>query len=165
MSGYVIDANTFIEAKNRAYGFDFHPAYWDWLDGALGGPDVYCITNVLNEMASGNDPLAAWVTARKGSFVSPTAGAISHLQRVTAQVQSYASKQAAARVDFLSGADPWLIAHALETGRTVVTHEVREPRRKNKVKIPDVCDDLGVGCIDPFTMFRQLGVTFDSWSV
>lgn len=28
---YLLDANTFIQAKNLQYGFDFCPAYWDWL--------------------------------------------------------------------------------------------------------------------------------------
>ena len=26
---YLLDANVFIEAKNRYYGFDFCPAFWD----------------------------------------------------------------------------------------------------------------------------------------
>ncbi len=36
---YLLDANTFIEAKNTYYGMDFCPAYWDWLDhaNAAGG--------------------------------------------------------------------------------------------------------------------------------
>lgn len=29
---YLLDANIFIQAKNLQYGFDFCPAFWDWLD-------------------------------------------------------------------------------------------------------------------------------------
>ena len=29
MTNYLIDTNVFIEAKNRHYGFDFCPAFWD----------------------------------------------------------------------------------------------------------------------------------------
>lgn len=29
---YLLDANVFIQAKNLQYGFDFCPAFWDWLD-------------------------------------------------------------------------------------------------------------------------------------
>lgn len=29
---YLLDANTYIEAKNRYYQMSFCPAYWDWLD-------------------------------------------------------------------------------------------------------------------------------------
>ncbi len=29
---YLLDANVFIQAKNLHYGFDFCPAFRDWLD-------------------------------------------------------------------------------------------------------------------------------------
>ena len=29
---YLLDSNIFIEAKNRYYGMDFCPAFWDSLD-------------------------------------------------------------------------------------------------------------------------------------
>lgn len=29
---YLLDANVFIQARNLQYGFDFCPAFWDWLD-------------------------------------------------------------------------------------------------------------------------------------
>jgi hypothetical protein len=28
---YLLDANVFIAAKNLHYGFDFCPAFWDWI--------------------------------------------------------------------------------------------------------------------------------------
>lgn len=28
---YLLDADVFISAKNLHYGFDFCPAFWDWL--------------------------------------------------------------------------------------------------------------------------------------
>lgn len=31
MTDYLLDANVFIQAKNLHYGFDFCPAFWDWL--------------------------------------------------------------------------------------------------------------------------------------
>ena len=33
---YLLDANVFIAAKNLHYGFDFCPAFWDWLVGCCG---------------------------------------------------------------------------------------------------------------------------------
>lgn len=32
MIDYLLDANVFIQAKNLHYGFDFCPAFWQWLD-------------------------------------------------------------------------------------------------------------------------------------
>ena len=31
LMAYLLDANVFIQAKNLHYGFDFCPAFWDWL--------------------------------------------------------------------------------------------------------------------------------------
>lgn len=28
---YLLDANVFMDAKNRHYGLDLCPAFWDWL--------------------------------------------------------------------------------------------------------------------------------------
>ncbi len=28
---YLLDSDVFIQAKNRHYGFDIVPAWWDWL--------------------------------------------------------------------------------------------------------------------------------------
>jgi hypothetical protein len=41
-----------------------------------------------------------------------------------------------------------------------VTQEVSEPYRKNKVKIPDACDVLGIRYVNMMDMFRMLGETF-----
>ncbi len=32
---YLLDSNIFIQAKNLHYGFDFCPAFWDWLTRAI----------------------------------------------------------------------------------------------------------------------------------
>ena len=31
MTRHLLDTNIFIQAKNLHYGFDFCPAFWDWL--------------------------------------------------------------------------------------------------------------------------------------
>ncbi len=57
---------------------------------------------------------------------------------------------------FKSGADIFLIAHALSAqGRfKVVTEEVRE-NSKNKIKIPNVCDNFEIECIDTNEMLKR----------
>ena len=44
--------------------------------------------------------------------------------------------------------------------RIVVTQEINEPNRRNKVKIPDACIALNVRYVNVIDMFRQLGETF-----
>ena len=58
-----------------------------------------------------------------------------------------------------SRADYYLVAHALPTEHTVVTHEVASTSTK-KIKIPDACMGLGVKCMTPFAMLRAAGARF-----
>ena len=40
---YLLDANVFMQAKNLHYGFDFCPAFWDWLIEANAAGKVLSI--------------------------------------------------------------------------------------------------------------------------
>ena len=66
----------------------------------------------------------------------------------------------AAQGTFMEGADLYLIAHALAHGFTVVTHETANPEARARVKIPDVCEGLGVATCTPFDMLRREGARF-----
>ena len=47
---YLLDANSYIQAKNLHYQMSFCPAYWDWL--VCSAFDVPCITifELLNRL-------------------------------------------------------------------------------------------------------------------
>lgn len=57
-------------------------------------------------------------------------------------------------------ADPWLIAFAMRNNWTIVTYEKSQPDRKNKIKIPEVCNQFNIRHIDPIRMFRELNESF-----
>jgi hypothetical protein len=59
-------------------------------------------------------------------------------------------------------ADAWLVAYALLdiSNSIVVTHEISEPNRKNKVKIPDACLAHSIQYCNTIEMLRQLGERF-----
>jgi hypothetical protein len=59
-------------------------------------------------------------------------------------------------------ADAYIVAYALTdvNVRLVVTQEISEPNRKNKVKIPEACIALNVQYVNVINMFRRLGETF-----
>jgi hypothetical protein len=61
---------------------------------------------------------------------------------------------------FLSGADPWVIAHSIVSGDRIVTHEKRVPNNSKKIKIPNICEifDAPV-CLDTYQLMRALGAT------
>lgn len=56
------------------------------------------------------------------------------------------------------GNDAFLIAYAVAGDRTVVTTESSKPSQtRGNRRIPDVCADLGVPCINTFRLIKELG--------
>ena len=68
---YLLDADVFIRAKNLHYGFDFCPAFWDWLIRQNQASEVYSIEKVGDELLAGDDDLANWARNRDGDFFVP----------------------------------------------------------------------------------------------
>ncbi len=53
-------------------------------------------------------------------------------------------------------ADPWLVAYAVGKDITIVTYEKSEPNRRNRIKIPEVCNQFRVRYINTVEMLREL---------
>ena len=64
MSKYVLDANVFIEAKNRYYGFEICPGFWTSLIDLNKSKHVYCIDRIRDELVAQNDDIKDWVENR-----------------------------------------------------------------------------------------------------
>lgn len=151
---YLLDANVFIAAKNLHYGLDFCPAFWDWLVRHNAKGSVFSIEKVADEVEGVGDELSGWAAERgDGFFLRPDATVFPAMRTVAewAQGQDY---DPAAVSTFLQVADYYLVAQALATNHTVVTHE-RPSASKKKIKIPDACIGLGVKHLTPFEMLRR----------
>jgi len=144
---YLLDTNTLIQAKNEYYGFDICPGYWNWIEEATLLGDVISIKPVLEELRDGEDELTAWANKleKESPFFQPMdQEAVGKIAKVVEWVQNGDFKEQAKR-DFLTRADPQLIAYAIaHEGVTIVTHEVHVEGEKKKVKIPTVCRALGI---------------------
>ena len=57
---FLLDANVFIEPKNRFYPFDVFPGYWAFLLQELGGEHVKSIMHVYDELMGHEDDLSDW---------------------------------------------------------------------------------------------------------
>jgi len=155
---YLLDSNIFIEAKNRHYGFDFCPAFWEWLIEQHSAGIVASVDEVAGELRDGNDELARWVAGRPDFFLAPDAAVVSSLGTLS-EWSSTAGYADAAVNEFLRAADYFLIGHGHAHGCTVVTHEKSKDSKK-KIQIPDACAAHGVECIDPYAMLRKEGARF-----
>lgn len=65
---YLLDADVFIRAKNLHYGFDFCPAFWEWLVEKNAAGTVFSVEKVGDEVQAIDDELSEWARARGGKF-------------------------------------------------------------------------------------------------
>lgn len=151
---YLLDTNVFIQAKNLQYGFDFCPAFWDWLELKNGEDSVFSIQQVGDELQAGADELADWATARgDGFFLSPDNLVVPSLATVSAWATGHGYEPVAVST-FLQVADYWLVAFAAAHGHIVVTHEIPSTSTR-KIKIPNACLGVGVRFMSPYQMLRH----------
>jgi len=156
---YLLDSNVFIEGKNRYYGLDFCPAFWDWLRAENTAGHVFSIEKVGDELAAGGDELSTWAAARDADFFLPVQpGMLDALRHVSAWATGQRYEPAAVST-FLQAADYYLVGQALALGYTVVTQELPSASLK-RIKIPDVCVGLGVRSVSPFNMLRNSRARF-----
>jgi len=156
---YLLDANVLIEAKNRYYGLDFCPAFWDWLIAENAAGRVFSIEKVGDEVQAIQDTLATWAATRgAGFFLRPDPALLRSLGVVSAWATSQRYEPVAVST-FLQAADYYLVAYALAHGHVVVTHEVPSPSTK-KIKIPEPCIGLGIKCVNTFEMLRNSQARF-----
>jgi hypothetical protein len=156
---YLLDANVFIEAKNRYYGLDFCPAYWDWLIAENAAGRVFSIEKVGDEVQAIQDSLATWAATRgAGFFLRPDPALLLSLGVVSAWATSQRYEPVAVST-FLQAADYYLVAYAHAHQHVVVTQEVPSTSTK-KIKIPEPCIGLGIKCVNTFEMLRNSQARF-----
>ena len=151
---YLLDSNVFMQAKNLHYGFDFCPAFWDWLITNNDSGQVFSIEKVGDEIHAGDDELATWAADRGSQFfLKPDQAVVPALGTTSAWATSQNYEPAAVNT-FLQVADYYLVAHALAHGHTLVTHEIASSSTK-KIKLPNACIGLDVKCMTPYEMLRH----------
>jgi hypothetical protein len=138
-------------------------SFWEWMARQVGVGNIVSPRRVYQEVAENEkhqDELAKWVRHRreKGLCIAPSRLVQERLQSVTEYVVTKYSIVEA--LDFLKGADPWIIAHALEDHGIVVTKESEMRSNALKARIPDVCDHFNVKCVDTLEMLKQLKAKF-----
>ena len=161
MTRYLLDTNIFIQAKNWHYGFDFCPAFWEWLLVQNEAGKVASIENVRGELRKYKPPdaLSEWVDQDGRGLFLPRDNAVeAALGQISIWVNGQNYKRGAIN-GFLKAADYWLVAYALAHDFTIVTHEVSS-KSIRRIKIPDACKGLGIGNASPYEMLRCEGARF-----
>ncbi len=153
---YLLDANVFIHAHRFTYPMDVFPIFWEWLNSQFNGGSIASISFIYDEIKNGEDELTDWVklidTERCFLPIEDNATQ-SNFALIANWVMTQNFKQTAVG-EFLSVADPWLIAKAKTLGATVVTQEKSAPNSQRKIYIPDICNAFGVKYLNTIELLR-----------
>lgn len=154
---YCLDTNVFIQAWNEYYAIDFFPDYWESLDQMAKNGVIFATEEVKMEIDATDDALKKWLTSRPYFFKAID----EKVQECLAEV--FKDPMNHRLVDSIRGrskADPWVIAHALAEEAIVVTKEDFAPPETPRIKIPNVCYNLGIEWINDYDLIRRLGLNF-----
>lgn len=144
---YLFDADSLILANRHDFPIDRDPGiFWSFLEDMGMQNQIRIPEAVYDEIEDGNDILYTWLSERRNIFFIPTSDALPCLQQV---LDVYGPITDVELETLSKDADPYIIAHALVIGATIVTNEGSHPNATSplKKKIPDICYSLHVSCI------------------
>jgi hypothetical protein len=166
MGIYVVDSNFFIQAHRVSYPLDVAFSFWNKVKQLAEEGKIISIDKVRNEIYDKNDALEEWCKANlPDDFFKESSEAMAAYGQVVDWAISRSSHYMPnALNEYLDAdeADAFIVAYALAdtNNRIVVTQEISEPNRKNKIKIPEACNALNIQFVNTIDMFRQMRVTF-----
>lgn len=166
MEKFIVDSNFFIQAHRATYPLDIATGFWNRVKQLAEDGKIISIDKVKIEIYSGNDELKDWCENNlPEDFFQDSSEVMREYSRVTGWAMSRSSHYLPnALHEFLDSAeaDAFVVAYALSntTNHIIVTQEVSQPERKNKIKIPEPCHALNIQYLNTIEMFRKLGLTF-----
>jgi len=162
---YILDSDVFIAAKNAYYAFEICPGFWDSLIYHHEVGSVCSIDRVRSELLTGRktEDLVLWVKnqAPVAFFMDTNDEAVTAAYgEVMLWVQRNPQYFDQAKAKFATEADGWLVAYAMVHGVTVITNEQPRPQSRNRILLPDVCEQFSVTYKDTFSMLKELKVLY-----
>ena len=148
---FSLDTSGILDAWVRYYPPDVFPTIWSKLDVSARNGEIFVIDEVVRELERKDDDIHKWVKQRGAMIVPIDVKVQKHLAEIMTKYGRLVDTK-----KNRSGCDPWVIALARARGLIVVTGEKATGNLK-KPKIPDVCNDLGVPCVEIIDFFRKQG--------
>ena len=161
---YIIDSSSLIEL-NRKYPIDIFPSLWKNMEGLIKNGFLLSHEEVFKEIIEGDDELAGWAKRHRRLFKGYDEKQMETVREILLKYPSLAKAD-----NEKASADPFLIAMAVgflndkqqtldgsRKGKLIVTEE---KLRGNRVRIPFVCKDYGIDCIEVLEMCRREGWKF-----
>jgi len=163
MNVYSLDTTVFITPYKSPtgkgyYHFDVVPHYWEWLENLAEKGEIFVASKVAEEIEVKGDKLCEWFKANKLKLVRND-NEPSVQEALGRVMECYGTIEAIQKAK----ADPYVIAHALAgddliSDVTVVTEE-KSSGSEQSLKIPDICDKLGIKHITIFEFLEACNFT------
>jgi len=148
---FSLDTSGLLDAWVRHYPLDVFPTIWSHMEVAAKKGEILVIDEVVLELKRKDDGIYSWVQEREAMIVPIDGEVQRHLSEIMNKYQRLVDTR-----KNRSGCDPWVIALARARGLAVVTGE-KATGTLVRPKIPDVCKDLGIPCIEIVEFFRKQG--------
>lgn len=158
---YCLDANVLIQAWQKYYSPELCPDYWANLNELGKAERIFIPNAVRDEIIRTEDDLSNWLKQSSIPIKQITEPVTIALQNIYSSDPKH--KFLVDNTKARSLADPWIIAHSIVEGATVVTKEEKVTQLNSKrIKIPNVCDNMNVRWINDFEFLREVGIRFSS---
>ncbi len=156
---YLIDANVFMTAHRQLYPFDIAPSFWEQLVEKASSK-IIIIGEIQKEILKGQDILVDWYERESAKFtvIDMPLEVIESYKIIINSINDNEQYKPSAKEEFASSADSWLCAYGLALGETIVTLEKYNAEIKNRIKIPNVCEEFKVEYIDLLQFMREVGI-------
>lgn len=156
---YCLDANVLIQAWQKYYSPKFCPGYWNVLNELGAQGRIFIAEEVFNEITKTEDDLCKWLKESSIPIRNVNGNVTKCLQDIYANNPIH--KTLVDNTKARSLADPWVIAHAIHEGAIVVTKEEKVMAlNSNRIKIPNVCDNMGVVWMNDFDFVAEVNIQF-----
>ena len=158
---YVIDSSSLIELNLR-YPIDVFPNLWKSMEDLIDKGLMVSPNEVLKEISVKDDALKEWARSNKKMFRQLNEFQMLKVKEILSKYPSLAKSD-----NEFPAADPFLIALAIELEdnaerqktlvpaikKNIIVTE--EKARGEQVRIPFVCRDYDIDCINVIELFRQ----------
>ena len=167
MKKYILDTNIYINFYERYYNIDYFPSFWQNISPILNKhvivPEIIISENYQDKW------FRDWLETNYREdiinhklYASDWTKVLQHVSLSNMyRNEALTSDKGWAKESI---ADPWIIAIALAENYTIVTNERKNNGLNSKnpsksVKIPDICQDLNVKCIDMLGFFKDVNLS------
>lgn len=151
---YSFDTSAILNGRRDLFRPTVFQTLWVQIEGTIADGQIRSVDEVQRELARRDDDAREWADAQGDLFVPlelPIQQSAAQILNVHPRLVSQGGRR--------SAADPFVIALAMVRNGTVVTEETARGNLTSP-RIPDVCGDLGVPCLNLMEYIEAQGWTF-----